>query len=199
MVLQRSTCRPPPSVSWGTEALHHVHQGTDDTHLQHDNSALNLQLSNKSKTSNQHFCNDVLQITPDNAGSTTTTTTTDHDLNAAGPQHTTPNVGASRSEASIAWPALLLQILQTRNLPQTRTTLRHTVGTHEHICRCIKAVCPLRADLGVVSLHHDMVQRDNFVIEQLHVQALSLLYKSSLDPEYRYLLDAHLRGLARWV
>ena len=110
-----------------------------------------------------YICNDVLQMTPDNAGSTTTTTTTtDHDLNAAGPQHTTPNVGASRSKASIAWPALLLQILQTRNLPQTRTTLRHTVGTHEHICRCIKAVCPLRADLGVVSLHHDMVQRDNY-------------------------------------
>ena len=67
-------------------------------------------------------------MTPDNAGYTTTTTTTDHDLNAAGPQHTTPNVGASLSEASIAWPALLLQMLQTRNLLQTRTTLRHTVG-----------------------------------------------------------------------
>ena len=82
-----------------------------------------------------YICNDVLQMTPDNAGSTTTTTTTtDHDLNAAGPQHTTPNVGASRSKASIAWPALLLQILQTRNLPQTCTTLRHTVvGTHGHI------------------------------------------------------------------
>ena len=71
-------------------------------------------------------CNHVLQMTTDNVGSTTTTTTMDHDLNAAGPQHTTPNVGASLSEASKAWPALLLQILQTRNLPQTCTTLRHT-------------------------------------------------------------------------
>ena len=110
-------------------------------------------------------CNHVLQMTPDNA----TRAIDDDDgsrLNAAGPQHTTPNVGVRP-----AWPALLLwsygafylfcYTSLTCNIPQTRTTLRHTIGKPEHISKCTKAVCPPCADLGVVSLHRDMVQRDN--------------------------------------
>ena len=48
----------------------------------------------------------------------------------------------------------------TCNIQQTRTTLRHTIGTPERILSAPKALCPPRADLGVVPLHRDMVQRD---------------------------------------
>jgi hypothetical protein len=37
--------------------------------------------------------------------------------------------------------------------------VKHT-WTHSE---CIQVVYPLRADLGVASLHHDMVQRDSSV------------------------------------
>ena len=58
-------------------------------------------------------------------------------------------------EADTAWIHLYIVSMCAYRVPLSGTG-RHT-WAHS---KCIQGVCPLRADLRVVSLHHDMAQRD---------------------------------------